>query len=212
MTECNLSMWGDIANIVIAVASVATAIVTAIVLYKQYQLQVNSYQPLFRIDSTYEDKCGSGKTDTVIIHIYNDGHTMKHISSPCIRTFFQVEQSSHHKAKSLLFEIANYYRFGKFYKNLIGIIRDGYSKNNLSKYQSIYRELKDKGYSLHKFDLIKIEYIDINGFSHVKHFKNSEPIREKEYNRYLAKIENQGALFSISQVKADDLVSNLNNL
>ena len=122
MCDWGLEEWGDIANIVIAVASVATAIVTAIVLCKQYKLQVNSYQPLFRIDSTYEDKCGSGKTDTVIIHIYNDGHTMKHISSPCIRTFFQVEQSSHRKAKSLLFEIANYYRFGKFHKNLIGII------------------------------------------------------------------------------------------
>ena len=39
MSTWGLSEWGDIANIVIAVASVATAIVTAVVLCKQYRLQ-----------------------------------------------------------------------------------------------------------------------------------------------------------------------------
>ena len=35
MNTWGLSEWGDVANIVIAIASVATAIVTAIVLFKQ---------------------------------------------------------------------------------------------------------------------------------------------------------------------------------
>ena len=39
MTDQVLSQLGDVANIVIAVASVATAIVTAIVLCKQHKLQ-----------------------------------------------------------------------------------------------------------------------------------------------------------------------------
>lgn len=54
MTASELSIWGDIANIAIAVASVATAIVTAIVLCKQHKLQreqLNAqqleHQPIF---------------------------------------------------------------------------------------------------------------------------------------------------------------------
>ena len=47
MTACELSIWGDIANIVIAVASVATAIVTAVVLIKQRNDSINEKQPRF---------------------------------------------------------------------------------------------------------------------------------------------------------------------
>lgn len=212
MSTWGLNEWGDIANIIIAVASVATAIVTTIVLCKQYKLQVNSYQPLFLINYTYEDKDNDSKAETVVIHIHNEGHTVKYISSPSIRTCFLVKQDSNRRTKGRLFEIGNYYRYGSFHKNLTGIIRDGYSKKNLSKYQEIYRNVKERGSLLYKFDLIKIEYIDINGFNKARYFKNSEPISKKEYNRYLAKIENQGDIFSISQVKVGDLVSNSNNL
>ena len=47
MSTWGLSEWGDIANIVIAVASVATAIVTAFVLCKQRNDSVNEKQPRF---------------------------------------------------------------------------------------------------------------------------------------------------------------------
>lgn len=47
MCACELSMWGDIANIVIAVASVATAIVTAVVLFKQRNDNIKEKQPKF---------------------------------------------------------------------------------------------------------------------------------------------------------------------
>lgn len=47
MSTWGLSEWGDIANIAIAVASVATAIVTAIVLCKQRNESVNEKQPRF---------------------------------------------------------------------------------------------------------------------------------------------------------------------
>ena len=44
MTASELSIWGDIANIVIAVASVATAIVTARMLIKQHNLQKEQHK------------------------------------------------------------------------------------------------------------------------------------------------------------------------
>lgn len=47
MCTSELSMWGDIANIVIAVASVATAIVTAVVLFKQRNDNIKEKQPRF---------------------------------------------------------------------------------------------------------------------------------------------------------------------
>lgn len=49
MCSWGLSEWGDVANIVIAVASVATAIVTAIVLVKQYKAATMEHQPTFNI-------------------------------------------------------------------------------------------------------------------------------------------------------------------
>lgn len=52
MCSWGLSEWGDIANIVIAVASIATAIVTAIVLVKQYKSTQNEHQPSFNIGIT----------------------------------------------------------------------------------------------------------------------------------------------------------------
>ena len=47
MCSWGLNEWGDIANIVIAVASVATAIVTAIVLFKQRNDNIKEKQPRF---------------------------------------------------------------------------------------------------------------------------------------------------------------------
>lgn len=47
MCSWGLSEWGDIANIIIAIASVATAIVTAIVLFKQRNDNIKEKQPRF---------------------------------------------------------------------------------------------------------------------------------------------------------------------
>lgn len=47
MCTSGLSIWGDIANIVIAVASVATAVVTAVVLFKQRNDNIKEKQPRF---------------------------------------------------------------------------------------------------------------------------------------------------------------------
>ena len=47
MCTWGLNEWGDIANIVIAVASVVTAIVTAIVLFKQRNDNIKEKQPRF---------------------------------------------------------------------------------------------------------------------------------------------------------------------
>ena len=47
MCTWGLEEWGDIANIVIAVASVATAIVTAVVLFKQRNDNIKEKQPRF---------------------------------------------------------------------------------------------------------------------------------------------------------------------
>ncbi len=47
MSTWGLSIWGDIANIVIAIASVATAIVTAVVLFKQRNDNIKEKQPRF---------------------------------------------------------------------------------------------------------------------------------------------------------------------
>ena len=213
MCSWGLSEWGDIANIVIAVASVATAIVTAIVLYKQYELQINTNQPLFRINVLYEDYDKDNKPDTERIQIYNDGAPVKYISCPSIRTLFLLKIASKKEKKHIIkfFEFFNYCRYGKFYKNLVGIIKEGYGINNLSKYQTLYYDINNHidqnvKYSLTKLYLIKIEYIDVNGISNVRYFTNNEPITKKKYNNIVSMIENKDTEFSISTIKAKDLL------
>ena len=213
MSSGGLSEWGDIANIIIAVASVATAIVTAIVLYKQYELQISTNQPLFRINVLYEDYDKDNKTDTERIQIYNDGAPVKYISSPSIRTLFLLKIASKKENKHFIkcYEFINYCRYGKFHKNLKGIIRDGYAPNNLSKYQTLCNDInnysdQDIKYSLTKLFIIKIEYIDVNGVNNVRYFANNEPIKKKQYNKIVSMIENTDAEFSISTIKAKDLL------
>ena len=55
MNTWGLSEWGDVANIVIAIASVATAIVTARMLIKQHKLQLKQHS-LERLRHSLEEK------------------------------------------------------------------------------------------------------------------------------------------------------------
>ena len=57
-----------------------------------------------------------------------------------------------------------------------------------------------------KLYLIKIEYIDVNGISNVRYFTNNEPITKKKYNNIVSMIENKDTEFSISTIKAKDLL------
>ena len=210
MCDWELSDWGAIANIVISVASVITAIVTAIVLFKQLKIQTITHQPLFRINSIFEDRNKNGKTDTVHMNIYNDGAVVKYIVSPSITTVFQITKSGSKKNQIRLIEISNYYRYGAFTRNKQGLIRNAYAPDNLAKYQEIYKCFRNKStidtkYYLVKFDLIKIEYTDINDVNCVKYFKNDRPITKKEYYKHIDSIVNKEYIF-ISNVTSDDLI------
>lgn len=206
MCTWGLKEWGDIANIIIAVASVATAIVTAIVLCKQHKLQINTHQPIFRIERIFQTQCVGGTTDTECVKLYNDGVSVKYLSPPSIKTIFKISINGRKK----FFEIKGYYSFGSFKINDDKCLVDGYTPQNLMQYQKIYYALRDKNkkgrYAFEKFDLLKLEYIDINNVRHAQYYKNCEPINKFEYQWILRKISNRDRWLSIKNIQSQDIL------
>ena len=207
MSAWGLNEWGDIANIVIAVASVATAIVTAIVLCKQHKLHENSHQPIFRIEKVFKSSKIGKNADSEQIKLYNDGALVKHLSVPSIKTIFRISMNG---KKQRYFEVKEYYSFGSFKINDDKCLVDGYTPQNLMQYQKIYYALRDKNkkgrYTFEKFDLLKLEYIDINNVRHAQYYKSSEPINKFEYQWILRKISNRDRWLSIKNIQSQDIL------
>ena len=59
------------------------------------------------------------------------------------------------------FEFLNYCRYGKFHKNLVGIIKEGYGINNLSKYQTLCNDINNYSDQDIKYSLTKLYLIDM---------------------------------------------------
>ena len=207
MCAWGLSEWGDIANIIIAVASVATAIVTAIVLCKQHKLHENSHQPIFRIEKVFKSSKIGKNADSEQIKLYNDGALVKYLSVPSIKTIFRISLNG---KKQRYFEVKEYYSYGSFKTNNDNGIFAGYTPQNLSRYQKIYYELKGRNkkgrFSFEKIDLLKIEYIDINNVHHITYYKGNNPISNFEYKGLVRKIYNKDMYLSINNIQSQDLL------
>ena len=176
MCTWGLEEWGDIANIVIAVASVATAIVTTIVLCKQFCLQCKQnednrleHQPIFEFE----------QNDDAFI-IYAKGASMAAPAKIEITSVIAMEP-----AKATM-ENGRYYRYGvtipyKNYRsidrtyNLSGkLIECRYADTDMlfkltNLVKGLERQIKHPLYfgivaedlPVYASDLIKIEYMDM---------------------------------------------------
>ena len=104
--------WGNIGNIILGIASVFTAIVTAIVLCKQYNIQKGSLlvqqsaqQPTFNVFYELVDSDNDGKYEDEILNISNEGELFKQISNISVTTIFDVSTNQIHR----LLEINGYF-------------------------------------------------------------------------------------------------------
>ena len=223
MNDWGLSEWGDIANIIIAIASVATAIVTAIVLCKQYHLQCKQvennrleHQPIFKFEQNDD-----------VFTIYAEGTPMAAPARIEITSVIAIEP-----AKAIM-ENGRYYRYGvtipyKNYSsfdrtyNLSGkLIECCYADANMlfkltNLVKGVKRKIKEPLYfgivaedlPVHASDLIKIEYIDMYKVRRALYYFNMQEIPKWLYDEVQKELQDHPfGPYDISGLSVDGIIN-----
>lgn len=175
MCACTLSQWGDIANIVIAVASVATAIVTAVVLVKQRKENIKEKQPRFTFtpqDGTLiirgeQNKCLQieGVDVNKCVEVWRLDKKIRKVIPIKRSSVVCIRQDDAGQYASLGLDVIQHLQLTKrFNSNETGI--DGRLWN--------YREA----------DLLCVKYIDIHMSRREQYFVNRTIVSKKDYKRY----------------------------
>lgn len=198
MCTWGLSEWGDIANIVIAVASVATAIVTAIVLCKQYflqQEQLNTqqleHQPKFYFKH-YDDRleiCNKGMALTEPLYF-----------EICSMLYIKTTIEENHLLQDYIHccPIRIYTDDCKCQEELEGVVaicpfdkdqRVAFHALTKQTYEVLYKEVAPKTprmVQIHviESDLIKMQYTDLYHKQHTLYYHDSMQIDEDTYAYY----------------------------
>lgn len=212
---CSLTA-GEISNFVLGISSFITAIVTAIVLCKQYRLQKKSSligkrtkQPVFNVSFYSIDEDDDNKYENEILQIQNDGNIVKQINDIKVITIYDVSENSNHK----LFWIIGYFWRSTCYQNLNGLIYKSRGNSNSAQFMRVYYDAVALYKNDHRFvkisvaHLIKIEYIDIYGEKNICCFKGRSIINEEEYNTIYNQICNQHNPIDINKVTLDELLA-----
>ena len=209
-----LGEWGAIGNIVLGISSVVTAIFTAYALIRQCNLQKESLlvqqstqQPVFNIYYELIDFDNDGKYENEILNISNEGLLYKSITNISVTTIFDVGINHTHS----LLKIDGYFCATTIYQNMQGLIYKSRGNNNRLKYMSIYQDMLQQSnvierfYEMHRYDLVKIEYIDIYNKHKTCYFKDRINVSEHTYNNDLENIVNKQDVCDINNISFEDL-------
>ena len=197
MCSWGLSEWGDIANIVLAIASVATAIVTAVVLCKQHKLQreqLNAqqleHQPIFEFvqgdDSFTIISKGASMSSPAKIEITSaivlepakatmeDGRYCRYIVAVPYKNYTNIEHTYNLSGKIIECSYASTETLLKL-KQLVERVQ-WRIKNPIS--SGIVAE----NLPVYATDLIKIEYVDMYKIKRELYYYNLREIPQWLYN------------------------------
>ena len=222
MCSWGLEEWGYFANIVLAAMSVFTAIVTAIVLAKQLRLQKqsimiqnNGIQPIFRIYYDYKNKNNGKENDSVEIRVMNEGHQTKYSPTIAIHSFIEIfYQELNRPKESAYLKIENFYRYTKRGNASNEAIKHGHFDNNLKYYRNLKEGINNIDsyiYKIERFDLIRIEYKDINNSSYTLYYKNGGPIDQETYYSIISSTDTKKQ-YKINELKPIDIQRYINSL
>ena len=224
MSSSGLSMWGDIANIVIAVASVATAIVTARMLIKQHKLQQEQHkleqkklevqqlehQPVFFFKRNEDslEICNSGAKLAqpirftvrsmiyVELSVYFLGRPMAYVACFPIRIYndCRAQEELEGVVARCLFDKEERERLHIKCSEIVKGISTNVEKRNL---QTKYAGIA--GLIIRESDLITISYKDIYKEQHMCYYSDSTLIDEQCHKNIVNTIRS-------SQYKPTDIV------
>ncbi len=212
MAACELSMWGDVANIVIAVASVATAIVTARMLIKQHNLQKEQhkldqskhnleFQKFEAHRQEHQPKFQFRRKDGTYI-ISNEGSELSAPIRVSVHSMITVLSEKFIDEESIdciyCFPVIYYKQkqpTGKLKGDLISFT---YDKEDWGLIQEKVSTLQKRLYDRESFpedaplttilsvrisDVVRITYCDMYNVKRVVHFWDSEQISESQYRQ-----------------------------
>jgi hypothetical protein len=176
MSTSGLSMWGDIANIVIAVASVATAIVTAIVLCKQRKDNILEKQPRFTFTVQDSKLIVRGEQSKYLqiegLDVYRcvevwrlDRKLKKVIPLECSPLSCLIQDETGQYA-SLGLNVLQHLQLTK-------------------RFNSYETGIDDRLWNYREVELLCVKYIDIHMSCREQYFVNRTIASKKEYKKYL---------------------------
>ena len=202
MCTWGLNEWGDIANIVIAVASMATAIVTAIVLCKQHKLQKQQHalekeklnaQQLEHQPSFHSEYIG--KEDKRVISC--DGFDMWTPAGIELTTIIAIQFNKDSNTIASYYIPIRYYTSRVFTYKIRGELAI-YTNNDILNNAklgaiktSLYNKLKSKItdcqlLSVFESDIVKIKYTDQYHIKREVYFLDNDKSTEQRYNEFLS--------------------------
>lgn len=216
-SELPYSNLGDIGTFILSLVSVFTAFVTVVMLSKQNKIQQESLaqqqlvqQPLFNVYYELIDSDNDGKYEDEILNISNEGQLYKQIKNISVTTIFDVATNSQHS----LLKVFGYFYHSTSYQNLKGLIYKSRGKGNNKCFYDIYMDVIENSkigeqfYEIHKYHLIKIEYIDIHNIVKVCYFKDRINIEESTYNEVLTQIKNKHDILDLDNMTFEDIFIN----
>lgn len=176
MCTWGLNEWGDIANIVIAVASVATAIVTAVVLFKQRNDNIKEKQPRFTFTQQNESLIIRGEQSTCL---QIEGMDINR----CVEAWRldkklrKVIPLKHSPVVRITQDDTGIYASFSLYTMQNAIL--------LNQFKCDEMEIDSRLWNYRVVDLLCIKYIDIHLCHREQYFVNRTIASKKEYKKYL---------------------------
>ena len=175
MCSWGLSEWGDIANIIIAIASVATAIVTAIVLFKQRNDNIKEKQPRF----TFTPQDGS-------LIIRGEQSKCLQIEGVDVNKCVEVWRLDKKLRKVIPLKNSPVVRitqddtgiYASFGLDVMQSVR------LLKQFNSNETGIDDRVWNYREVDLLCVKYIDIHMSRREQYFINRTIASKKEYKKY----------------------------
>lgn len=221
-----LALCGDIANIVLATMSVFTAIVTAIMLYKQYQLQQKQHDlesEKLEAQQLEHQPSFQFKRSEDCLTISNVGCYVSTPIKTTITSMIIVKSSKYiNEWGSYVYchPVSYYHRKGygttNIYGNMVEHSYDAKDYNILkAKVQDIFKGFKDL--PKHEFrtyvgtvnisDLIKIDYVDMYKKAHTVYYLDAQLISQEIYDS-LIKISQQVpmGIYDVNSIKVNDVI------
>ena len=175
MTIWELSQWGDIANIIIAIASVATAIVTAVVLCKQRKDNILEKQPRFTF--TVQDNA---------LKVRGEQSKYLQIEGFDVYRCVEVWRLDKKLRKVIPLECSPYVcRFRNDNRQHASIDLNMIQHFELTKkFNSNETGIDERLWNYREVDLLCVKYIDIHMSHREQYFINSTIASKKEYKKY----------------------------
>ena len=224
MDTWGLNEWGDVANIVIAVASVATAIVTTVVLFRQYYLQqeqLNAQQLEHQPEYTFNNSRKS-------LIISNTGDSMSSPAQIALHPliFIEIERFIPNSEESLSYlYCVEYKKFNSYIctDNFKGEILTCFKNpTNNDKILTSKLDILQKAISkniaddenllkckVETFDLTKIKYKDRYKISRTLYYIGSNEISEDCYNNIFKVIKNANSPIDINDLDNSEILEDV---